>query len=427
MIRILLIFGVASVLAIEPCCFADDANDATHSFTDADWPWWRGPQRNGIADPNQTPPTKWSADENIAWKSSIPGRGHGSITVVGDQVLAAFADHDREVQGVMCFDRKSGKPVWTADVHKGGFSTKGNKKASLASSTVACDGERLFINFLNAGAVHLTALDRSGKKLWQTKICDYVVHQGFGSSPAIYKSLVIASADNKGSGAIVAMKRASGEIVWKRERPKTPNYASPTILHAAGRDQLVFTGCNLVTSLNPMTGEPFWEIKGSTTECVTSTVTDGTRVFTSGGYPKNHVSAVNADGSGKVAWSNPTRVYVPSMLSRDGYLYAVADAAMAVCWKSDTGEEVWKQRISGKAFTASPVLVGDLVFVTSETGQTIIFKSNPEKFELVAENQLGDEVLATPTICGSRIYMRIAERVEGTRLESLVCISKVAE
>lgn len=425
MIRILFAIGIVGLVSSQPRCFAGDVDDEPALFTASDWPWWRGPNRNGIANPDQKPPTKWSADLNIGWKTPIPGRGHGAVTVVGGQVFAAFADHEREVQGVMCVSRTTGKPVWTADIHKGGFSKKGNKKASLASSTVACDGERLFINFLNAGAIYTTALDRRGKQLWQTKITDYVVHQGYGSSPAIYKSLVIVSADNKGTGAIAGLERSSGKIVWKRDdRPKTPNYASPIILHAAGRDQLVFTGCNLVTSLDPMTGKEIWEIKGATTECVTSAVTDGKRVFTSGGYPKNHVSAVNADGSGKVEWSNPTRVYVPSMLSRDGYLYAVADAAVAICWKSDTGEEMWKQRIGGKAFTASPVMVGELVFVTSETGKTIIFRTNPEKFEFVGENQLGDEVLATPTICGGRIYMRIAEQVGSKRMESLIQITQ---
>src|SRR5262249_21132207 len=139
----------------------------------------------------------------------------------------------------------------------------------------------------------------------------------------------------------------SGKVVWKHARPKTPNYASPIILNAAGRDQLVFTGCDLVASYEPLTGKLLWQVKGSTTECVTSTVTDGRHVFTSGGYPKNHVSAVLADGSGKVVWENGTRVYVPSMLVREGHLYAVLDAGVAVCWECGTGKEVWRHRLGG--------------------------------------------------------------------------------
>lgn len=399
------------------------AADPSSTTSDSDWPWWRGPQRNGIASPNQTPPTTWSETENVVWKAPIPGRGHGSPTVVGDQVLVATAEHDRQVQSVLCFHRQTGALLWQTVIHEGGFETKGNAKSSLASSTVACDGPRLFINFLNAGAIHTTALDRSGKKLWQTKVSDYILHQGFGSSPAVYGSLLLVSADNKGGGLIAGLNRETGEIVWTHARPKFPNYASPIVLTVAGREQLLLTGCDLVTSLDPATGKKLWEIEGSTTECVTSTVTDGQRIFTSGGYPTNHVSAVMADGSGTVAWKNSTRVYVPSMLARDGYLYGVLDAGVAMCWKSDTGEEVWKERLPG-TFSASPVLVGDTMYATNEAGKTYVFKATPKGYELISEPQLGTEVFATPTIVGSRVYQRVAFQQNGKREEVIYSLGQ---
>ena len=393
------------------------------SVGEADWPWWRGPHRNGIADANQQPPLSWSESENVLWKVPVPGKGHGSPAVVGNQVFLATADSENQVQSVICFDRNDGRQLWAAKVHHGGFAKKGNKKASLASSSVACDGKRLFINFLNDGAVYTSALSRDGKLLWQTKITDYVVHQGFGSSPALYDSLVIVSADNKGGGAIAGLDRASGEIVWRHDRPKTPNYASPIILRTAGRDQLLFTGCNLVSGYEPLTGNKLWEIEGSTTECVTSIVTDGKLVFTSGGYPRNHMSAICADGSGETAWENSVRVYVPSMLVSDGYIYAVTDAGVANCWQSASGRQVWQGRLGG-TFTASPVLVGDKIFATNEDGTTFVFKARPDKFEQVGENQLGDQVYATPTICGSRIYMRVAMQQDGHRQEMLYCVGQ---
>ena len=406
---------------------ADDRSEsavaAKISFTSSDWPWWRGPYRNGIAAAGQNPPLEWSASKNVVWKAAIPGRGHGSPTVVGDQVFLATADEKLQIQSVLCLNRNNGKQIWKTDIHKGGFPKKGNKKASQASSSVACDGQRLFINFVHDGAAYTTALSRGGKQLWQTKITDYVIHQGYGSSPAIYKSVVIVSADNKGGGAIAALERLTGDVVWKKERPATPNYASPIILNAAGREQLVFTGCNLVSSYEPLTGKKLWEIEGSTTECVTSVVTDGELVFTSGGYPKNHMSAVRADGSGEIVWENKTRVYVPSMLVHDGFLYTVLDAGIVMCWKSDTGQKVWEGRLGGK-FTASPILVGDNIFTTSESGKTFIFKATPKAFTLVGDNQLGEEVYATPTICGNRIYMRVAAQTNGRRQETLFCLGK---
>jgi outer membrane protein assembly factor BamB len=388
-----------------------------------DWPWWRGLHRNGVAPAKQKPPLKWSVTDNILWKASVTGRGHGSATVVGDQVFLATADQDSEAQSVLCFHRQSGKLQWQTPVHRGAFEKKGNAKSSLASSTVACDGKRVFINFLNDGAIYTTALSREGKQLWQTKVSDYVLHQGFGSSPAVYQSLVLVSADNKGGGTIAGLERTTGKIIWKQDRPKFPNYASPIILNTAGRDQLLMTGCDLVAAFEPLTGKKLWEIKGSTTECVTSTVTDGQLIYTSGGFPRNHVSAVKADGSGKIVWENNARVYVPSMLEKGGYLYAVLDAGQAVCWKADTGKEIWKERLGG-TFSASPVVVGEHIFATNEAGQTFIFKATPDAFNLVGENQLGDEVLATPTICGDRIFMRVANLSKGKRQEMLYCIGK---
>ena len=342
-------------------------------------------------------------------------------------MFLATADAQTQTQSVISFDRRTGDRRWETVVHEGGFENKSkrkaNEKASLASSSIACDGKRLFINFLHDNAVFTTALDMQGNVLWQQKITDYIVHQGYGSSPAVYGPLVVVSADNKGGGAVAGLDRATGKIVWKRERPAKPNYASPVIVHANDRDQLIFIGCDLVTSLNPLTGDTLWEIEGATTECVTTTVTDGEQIFTSGGYPKNHISAAKADGSGTITWENNTRAYVPSLLERDGFLYATLDAGVAACFRCDDGEETWKARLGG-TFSSSPVMVADLVYATNEEGTTFIYRVNPEAFELVAENQLGESVFATPAICDSAIYMRVAHQQDGQRKEYLYCIGE---
>ena len=389
-----------------------------------DWPWWRGTDLTGIASADQHPPVKWSDTENVVWSAPVPGLSHGSPIVVGEQVVLTAADAERNVQSVLCFDRTTGKRLWETIVHEGGLDVKNNEKSSMASASAACDGKRHFVNFLNGDSVYMTALDRDGGKLWQTKLSNYINHQGFGSSPLLYKDLVIGVSDNKGGGAIVAMNRATGAIVWKKDRPAKPNYPSPVIFNVGGKDQLFLTGCDLVTSLNPLTGETFWEVEGATTECVTTTVTDGKHIYTSGGYPKNHVSAIVADdGSGKMAWENPTRSYVPSLLSRDGYLFAVMDAGIAMCWKSDTGKEVWKGRLGG-TFSSSPVMVGDLIYASNEEGETYIFKASAEKLQIVATNKLGTSVFSTPAICGSRLYNRVAVDKDGKRQEFLFCIGE---
>jgi outer membrane protein assembly factor BamB len=422
---LLALFASLSLLnAVAPAQAADRAAKPGADHIDVaagDWPWWRGPTRDGVAAADQKPPLHWSQTENVFWKTAVPGRGHGSPTIVGDQVFLATCDEEQEVQSVLCYDRKTGTQVWKTDVHSGHIEKKENKKSSQASATVACDGERLFITFQNAKAIYLTALTRAGKRLWQKKVADFVTHQGYGASPAVYQSLVLVSADHKGGGKLAAYDRVTGELVWSHERPKIPNYTSPVIVNAAGREQLVFTGCNLVSSFDPLNGKSLWEVPGATEECVTSTVTDGSVIFSSGGYPKNHLAAIRADGSGKVVWEKGVRVYVPSLLIHDGFLYAAADEGVAYCWKADSGKEMWKQRLGG-TFTASPVLVGENIFATNEAGETFIFKARPDGYEKVAENKLGDEVLATPVICGSRLFMRVALHKDGKRGEMLYCL-----
>lgn len=395
---------------------------ATHaaSLAPTDWPAWRGPTRDGIAAPGQNPPTQWSETENVLWKVPLPGRGHSSPTVVGERIYLATADPVKRAQSVLCLDRKTGKLVWQTEVHAANAEAGKHANSTAASSTVACDGERLFINFLNGGAVHTSALDLSGKLLWQRKVCDFVAHQGFASSPVLHMGLVLVAADHRGGGVVAALDQKTGKPVWSEARPKLPNYTTPAIVQAAGRTQMVLAGVNLLTSLDPLTGKKLWEIPGSTEECVVTMVTDGERVFAGGGYPKNHTVAVLADGSGKVAWQNTARVYVPSMIAREGHLYAVLDAGVAVCWKSDTGEELWKERLGGDFF-ASPVMVGDRIYASNVGGKTFVFTATPKEFKLLAQNQLGEEAFASPVICGGRIYLRVATK-GAARQEHLYCV-----
>src|ERR1019366_329550 len=156
--RILL--AIVGVILILPTTVVAHGDAIT--FGPDDWPFWRGPNRNGVAEAKQKPPLKWSDKENIAWKTPIPGRGHGSPIVVGDQVFLATADHSDETQSVLCYHRKTGKQLWQTVVHRGGFVKGGDKKSTLASATLAGDGKLVFANFLNDKAIYATALTRDG-------------------------------------------------------------------------------------------------------------------------------------------------------------------------------------------------------------------------------------------------------------------------
>ena len=386
-----------------------------------DWPWWRGPTFDGIA-PLTPAPTQWSETQNIAWKTAIPGRGHSSPTIVGNRVILQTADEQAKVQSVLCLDRATGELKWKTDLHSGHLDEKTNKKNTHASSTVACDGERLFTVFLFKNELIATALDLDGKQLWQTKLGSYTSHWGYSQSPSIYQSFVLISGDHKGGGYLAALHRKTGQIIWKTDRPAQPNYTSPVVFNVAGKDQLLLGGCDIFASYDPMTGRELWRTKGTTTECVGTAVVDGDLAFVSGGYPDSITTAFRTD-NGAVAWKNRVKVYVPSLLAHKGFVYAVTDGGVAYCWKADTGDEQWNGRLKG-GYSASPILMGEHIYVPSESGITTIFKASPKELEIVAENKLGTEIFSTPVICGSQIFLRAAAQENGKRQEYVYCVAE---
>lgn len=387
-----------------------------------DWPWWRGTSRNGHASA-QNIPTTWSEEQNVIWRANIPGRGHASPVVIGEQIFLATADEVEQTQQVICLDKASGQTRWSTQIHKGGWEGRIHDRNTQASSTVASDGESVFTAFMHDSHIWLTALDLEGEILWQRKASDFASHWGYSTSPAIYKNLVIVGSDHKEGGNLTAFDRRTGNLVWNVERPAIPNYASPVIYNLNGRDQLVLPGCELMASYDPATGKELWSVPATTRETVGSVVTDGKHVFASGGYPKNETSCITADGSNTIVWKSPIRVYAPSMIVVEGYLYAVTDKGLAHCWNASNGDLMWREKVGGD-FSASPTLINGNIFVSSEQGKTIVFKANPEKFELLAENQLGNEIWSSPVVSGGRLFLRVASTENEKRSEALYCIAQ---
>ncbi len=385
---------------------------------DRDWPWWRGPTRDGKStSPN--PPVEWSESLNVRWKVDVPGRGHGSPTVWGDFVFLSTADDDKKTQSVVCFSRGSGKQIWLKQLHSGGYPDV-HADNTRASSTIAVDGERAFALFENHDALWVTALDFQGEQQWQTKVGPIDMYWGYGASPLIYKSLVIVGGDGDSDAYLAAMHRGTGKIIWRVKRPNQGSYSSPVVATLDGKDQLLISGNSMVASYNPGTGEKLWSVDATTKTTCGTMVWDGDLVFASGGYPDEATVAVQADGSG-VVWDNGNNCYEQSMLAHDGYLYAVIENGIARCYDAKTGEEQWKKRLGGNE-SASLVLASGNLYSAMEDGTVHVFAADPGKFQRVAENKLGDEAMATPTICGNEIFAGVAFHEDG-RTERLYCIA----
>ena len=221
-----------------------------------DWPWWRGPNFNGVAESGQKPPIRWSATKNVAWKAAVPGRGHSTPIVVGQRVFLQTADDKAKSQSVLCYDRATGKPLWQKELHRGNFQERINPKNTYATSTIACDGGRLFVLFSNNAAVKATAMDLDGKVIWKTTAAPFIEKKypnGYAASPVLYGNTVIVASDCEGGGTLLALDRDTGKRVWATSRVGKTNYASPVVGHVAGRDQLLIGGLDMVASYDPKT------------------------------------------------------------------------------------------------------------------------------------------------------------------------------
>ncbi|HUT34338.1 MAG TPA: PQQ-binding-like beta-propeller repeat protein [Planctomycetota bacterium] len=357
----------------------------------------------------------------MVWRADVPGRGHGSTTLWGGRLFLATADEKEKAQYVLAFDRRDGKKLWQAELHRGGF-MRMHPKNSHASATPACDGERVFMPFIVQGGIWLDALSLDGKIAWQKRLGDFESMHGFAASPVFYKSLVIVVADAIKNSFIIALHRKTGEVAWKIDRPsyKLGTYASPSVGRIAGRDQLLIQGPYKLFSYDPATGKELWTCDGPD-ESTGSTVTfDALHVWAAAGFPKRNLMCVRADGSGDVTkthrvWEKRDKMaYIPSMLLADGLLYMVEDEGRLYCFEAKTGEVVWETKLAAK-FSASPVLAGGRIYVTSEVGVTYVYKPD-RAFELLAQNDLGDGGFATPVFVADRIYLRT--------LHSLYCLGK---
>src|SRR3569623_840802 len=256
---------------------------------DADWPWWRGPSRNGIAPEYAHPPVRWSETENIVWQTPVPGRGHSSPIVVGDRVYLATADVAGQTQSVLAFDRRSGKPVWATKINQGGFPASIHPKNTHATSTIACDGERLFVTFYNHETLQAAALDLAGKPSWQQAVGPFnpkLYLYGYGPSPTLSGETVIVAAEYDGQSYLAALDRRTGEQVWRTPRPFNIPFSTPIVAHVAGRDQLLLSGANKVVSYDPKTGAELWSTPGTTLATCCTMVCDDDIVLACGGFLK---------------------------------------------------------------------------------------------------------------------------------------------
>jgi outer membrane protein assembly factor BamB len=235
---------------------------------------------------------------------------------------------------------------------------------------------------------------------------------GFCSSPILYKDLVIVNGDHDGDGYIVALRKQTGEEVWKIDRPnKTRSYCAPLIREMAGKTQMVLSGTKCVASYNPANGSLRWIIDGPTDQFVASPVYSERTglVYITGGYPDHHILAVKPDGNEnvtktKIVWrTNKGVAYVPSPIIEGDYFLIVSDSGVAHCFEAATGRILWQERPG--EHHASLLSANGLVYFLNDDGVTTVVKPGVQ-FASVARNELGERTFASPAISEGQIFVR---------------------
>jgi outer membrane protein assembly factor BamB len=384
-----------------------------------DWPGWRGPRGDGTSLETNVP-VRWSATENIAWKTPVPGYGHSSPIVSGNRIFVTSCIEKENRRILVCFDRRSGKLLWQRDVVKAALEKK-HVLNSFASSTPTTDGEKVFVTFLeadrggeftaSAGRMVVAAYDFDGNQKWLVRPGKFSSVHGYCSSPMLYKDKVIVNGDHDGDAYLVALARNDGRTLWKIDREnKVRSYVTPIIREIDGRTQMILTGSKCVASYDPNDGVRHWIINGPTEQFVASVVYNGELLFLTAGYPEHHMLAIRPDGRGDVTDSHvvwrTTKAcsYVPSPIAVGKYFLVVSDDGIASCFEAADGTRHWMKRI-GSHYSASLVTAGGLVYFTADDGKTTVVRPGV-KYEAVTQNDLGERVYASPAICGGRMFIR---------------------
>ena len=391
------------------------------------WPGWRGPSGDGVS-AGKGIPTKWSSTENIAWRIVVPGEGHSSPIVWGDKVFLTSSLTEKNKRILLCLDRLSGQTVWQRDVVQSPPETI-HRLNSRASGTPATDGKQVYVTFMRAegdeviapnvgserlitpGKIIVAAYDLDGNEKWKTNVGDFVSAHGFNTCPVLFEDLVILNGDHDGDAYLVALDRESGRERWRTRREnKTRSYVTPIIREIDGITQMILSGSLCVASYDPRNGKRHWIVDGPTEQFVASMVYDGKYVFATGGYPERHILAIRPGGKGNVtethiAWRT-TRgaAYVPSPIISGRYLLMVADSGIASCFEARTGKRHWMERLPG-GHSPSPVSADGLVYFVSDRGVTTIVRPS-ETFAVIAKNELGEPVSASPAISQGQIFLR---------------------
>jgi outer membrane protein assembly factor BamB len=376
------------------------------------WPQWRGPQGTGVAADGDYP-VKFSSESGIAWKAPLPGVGSSTPAVWGDNIFVTCAidGHD----GIICFDMK-GQERWRKQF---GEERRGKHRNGTGSNpSPVTDGQHV-VAYYKTG--DLVCLDLGGNEKWRTNLQERfgkdTLWWDLGTSPVLAAGSAIVAVMHSGDSYLAAFDLASGDLKWKEKRQyecaeeSDHSYSTPQVVKADGKDVIVTWGADHLTGHDAVSGQLLWEADGFNPEneanwrtIASHAVSDGVAIVP---YGRGAFTAgIKLNGEKKGAepqrlWKKESRDWgsdVPTPVTKDGKAYMLGDRGRVTCLDLATGDELWSSELpkNRNKFYASPVLAGDKLYCAREDGIVFVGQIDDRGFELVAENDLQDHLIATP-------------------------------
>lgn len=386
------------------------------------WPQWRGPLGTGVS-PAANPPSEWSETKNVRWKVALPGRGASTPVVWGERVflttavpLEAGGSRVRHRFVVMALDRADGRIAWQHTArqespHEGTHQDFG----TMASSSAVTDGEHVIASFESRG---IYGLDMNGKQIWEVDLGDKSMRNEFGegSTPALYKDKVFIVWDHQGESFIIALDKRTGKELWRNKRDEIDSWATPLVVEAGGRAQVVTGAMRKVRAYDADTGTVLWETGGLTMNPIPSPVASGGLVFLMSGFRGNSLKAIRyADAKGditgtpNVVWTMERDTpYVPSPLLYDGILYFLkSNNGLLTAVDAKTGKPHFStHRLEAvPSVFASPVGAAGRVYIVGQQGTAVVLRHGPA-VEVLHTNTLDDKFDASPALVERELYLR---------------------
>ncbi len=414
---------------IRIACWAALAMASTGQLVGEDWPGFRGPNGNGVTHEKSVPLT-WNAERNIKWKAPLPRPANGSPIVSNERVFVTSArDDEGRQRSLHCFNRTDGKQLW---VHTVDFAKKmpTHKTNPYCGSTPAANGEVVVVWHASAG---LVCVDFGGNEVWSRDLGEFEHMWGYGTSPVIYKDRVILHSGPGKRNFVAAFDLETGKTIWEVDEPQLGknsseredgkykgSWCTPVVVNVDGNDQIICTMPTRVVAFDPRDGGVVWScdgIRGPKGDLSYSSplTSDGVLVAI-GGFQGPSIG-VRLGGTGNITdsgrlWRNERNPQsIGSGVFLDGFIYRPnAGPGTIECLDPKTGKVVWSERSSGTSW-GSIVYAADRCYLTNQGGKTIVFKPNPDQFDGLASNELGESSNSTPAISNGEIFIRTFEHL----------------